>query len=253
MTTECPDCKDGILNKQGSLFADPACTDCGTTEVVCIGKSTYSDCVEVNQAFECIGSDNGDSLTQVLSDINTKLCTAFETTNTILVSSDDTCAGYLSDKIASDDFELSVTNDGGEGRNCETLNINAKCPTWETVKPKGASATGAFTGKWTNPTDANYQKTEYTKDIVACTVKLRGSAQNNSYTFTDSILFYLPVGKRPLKSVEFPANARTLGFPFTVYPGIITVKADGEVSFFPTLGVSGQLAVGLNNIEFQIN
>lgn len=91
--TPCKDCKPSILNKQVSLFADPACQGNCPEDIVCTGITTYSDCVNVNVALPCINSQVGDSLTNVLQDIDTKICNSGNTVCNTWTSIVGNCGG----------------------------------------------------------------------------------------------------------------------------------------------------------------
>lgn len=121
MADECVDCRKSIFNTQTTTIAVPECQDDCPEDVNCDGEVTYSDCINVNVALSCSETAVGASLTTVLQSIDTKICNNQESTCTVSVSSDDTCCGYLQDKITvGTGLTKTITNEGA----CEKVNIS---------------------------------------------------------------------------------------------------------------------------------
>jgi len=118
----CTDCRDSILNNQGSIIATPACQDNCPEEVDCAGISTYSKCVMVGIALECIDTQPNTPLDTVLALLDNKACQAYTDTYKVKVDVDDTCPGFLDDKIESDSFVIDISDNSG----CKKITINEK-------------------------------------------------------------------------------------------------------------------------------
>lgn len=243
MAENCKDCRDGILNKQASLFADPACTDCNNTEVVCTGKQTYSDCVAVNTTLNCLGTENGASLTEVLEAI----CETAPLTNSckVKVDEDDTCCGYLKDKITSNSLDISVSI---PERGCKTLFIEEKDWTWVNLVLKN---------KWTNFSVVNtsFETSKY--GVKNDEVKLIGSIfLNTSGQTGEVIITNLPPSVRPTSEKLFSFTGTNTFFNFSqLIHSNIRIKTNGDVTIVLTniLGNSlGQALISFDGIFWNI-
>lgn len=218
MAENCKDCRDGILNKQASLFADPACTDCNNTEVVCTGKQTYSDCVAVNTTLNCLGTENGDSLTEVLLAI----CEISAQTNTckVKIDEDDTCCGYLKDKITSDTLNISVSR---EDRGCKTLQIEEKDWEWSNLTLKN---------KWVNFNAVNNSYAVSKYGVKNNEVKLSGSIfLNTSGQIGEVVVATLPLSVAPTseKLYSFTGTNAFLNYNQIIL-SVIRVKTNGDIT-----------------------
>lgn len=80
--SHCKDCRDSLLNGQKSLIPDPECHDNCPAESDCEGIQTYTDCVNSNKAFECLGTDVNATQTEINQAVNDALCDLENSCNT---------------------------------------------------------------------------------------------------------------------------------------------------------------------------
>lgn len=245
---DCPECKDSILNNQTSNIANPKCVDCDY-EVDCEGITTSSACVTVNVALDCIDSEAGDTLTEVLQELDDKVCEAVGGTVKVSVSEPDTCPGYLEDKIIEGDG-IEVTKVAGVG-NCQTLVISETCRTWTDVLPLG-TGDGKFQNGWFNadPGSNTIQVAQYSS-VKECSVRLRGGIKKLVWDGGNTTIFTLPVGKRPEKIRWFHASA---DFGNSLEPATILIFPNGivTIALSNSITTSEGATSSLDGIEFEI-
>jgi len=246
----CKNCKKSILNSQKSSIPSPDCVDNDCSQdIACDGIATYSDCVTVVPALDCINTAAGEeNLSDVLELIDTKLCQVKNGTVKVSVSEPDTCPGFLEDKIGvGSGLDLQVTDLGG---GCEKIIISEKCWEWNSVT--AGSGDGKFKGKWKNANDGvlidNYQTVQYS-NVKECIVKLRGFAFTSGVL--NNIIFTLPSGKRPLFTRRFSVNV-TIPLNTNPIPSFVEINNAGEVSVIIGGNPSnGSFLLSLDGIYFE--
>jgi hypothetical protein len=246
--SDCPNCKDSLLNKQVSSIPVPECADDCPTEVDCNGISLSTKCVVSDVALDCIDTEVGATQTEINQAFDEKLCQVTESNCTASISNEDNCCGFLSDKIVEGDgINVDVITNG---LGCQVLQISETCYEWTNFSASNITGTGNYRNKWANG-GGNYQLGSYSS-VKECTVRLRGTITNNIGT-TSSLIGVLPVGRRPAASRRFPVAAFIGNFPI---PGIafVEIANNGEMTLFiQGLGSGVSLVtISLDGIFFEI-
>jgi len=253
--SNCPTCKESILSQTESLIGKTQCTQPCPPEITCV-DIIPSNCVFYSgSTLSCpSGSTSvnyGVTITEALNTMYQLLCQN-STSCTAKITAGDNCCGYLFDKFSSSSLDITtVTNEAG----CQTLNIEEKCWTWNTVT-KGSLGDGIFKLKWSSA--PNYQIVQYS-DVKECVVKLRGTAKVSTYISTDKTIFTLPFGKRPASTRRYsvhvsdpsgitPLLPRNIGFIY-----IYAITGDVVLELSQLLTVAIPVEVSLDGIEFEIN
>jgi len=199
----CPNCNKTVYTNQKSNIGLPDCQPNCPEQVDCDGNVTLSDCIAVNVDLTCAETVAGDSLSTVLTAIDEKLC---ESTGncTVSVTADDTCCGYLFDKLTSDN--QSVTFEILDNAGCQKINIEVNPSTivWHNL-----NLTSSFS------TIPNYQPPQYSDPDALGRVWFRGSATCSPTTF-------LPAGSI--------TNFITAALPTNVRPQYIRTTFNGKVA-----------------------
>lgn len=218
-----------------------------------------SQCVVYNGAnLDCSSVSTNDPLNTVISKLDALICSAIPPSGacTVKINSNDTCCGYLENKIVSD--TLTITSVDGPIPNCKYLTIEERCWTFTNVAPSCGS-TGCFRNNWTNFANG-YQVAGYS-NVKECVVKLRGAVTKMlESTCINELLFILPIGRRPLFIRQFSVNVNLLGgfvpgVNCTKLPAVINIDSNGNVNLIFDHRVSGGefVLVSLDSIEFEIN
>lgn len=252
--SHCTDCNDSILNGQVSLIPDPVCHDNCGTETPCEGIGTYTNCVTMNNALTCIGSISGVTLSSVLTMLDTKLCQVITGKCTVSIDANDTCCGYLGDKLIAGTGVTITKNITTTASGCKNLTISADaCNTW-TELTKGNQG---LTVKWVWA-GGDYEKPSVS-NVKNCIVRLAGTIklnQGQSINATTAIGL-LPVGKRPLKNRNFSVNIITpYPAPNNILPCILSINhTTGQmtISHPYSSGVLQGVTLSLDGISFETN
>jgi hypothetical protein len=262
--SNCNPCNKSILSQTPYKIGETQCTQPCPPEITCV-DIIPSNCVFYSgSTLSCpSGSTSvnyGVTITEALNTMYQLICQN-STSNTVQITANDTCYGYLASKITSTSLDITVSNQGA----CEKLNIEEKCwgpSPWNSV---------TFLNKWKNlsPYDPsnNWENVTYS-NVKECSVKLKGTAylQNPYYFIGPSAnfhIFTLPIGYRPLKLRRFSVSVSRFDntdpfyslIPFAV--GDVWIKPNGEVYIFtippeqfdPTIGMT----VSFDGIEFETN
>jgi hypothetical protein len=250
--SNCPTCKESILSQTESLIGKTQCTQPCPPEITCV-DIIPSNCVFYSgPTLSCpSGSTSvnyGVTITEALNTMYQLICQN-STSNTVQITANDTCYGYLASKITSTSLDITVSNQGA----CEKLNIEEKCWTWNTVT-KGSLGDGIFKIKWSSA--PNYQIVQYS-NVKECVVKLRGTAKVSTYISTDKTIFTLPFGKRPASTRRYSIHVSEPGGTTPLLPrniGFIYIYNTGDVVLeLFQLAVAIPVEVSLDGIEFEIN
>lgn len=236
----CKDCKDGIIYQTRSLISNPKCNEDCPEEIVCediIG----SNCVFYSGLTLACPSGNpenivyyGDTLTQAITKLYGLVCQN-STSNTVQVTANDRCYGYLASKITSSSLDISVTNPGA----CEKLNIEEKCWTW--------TAANLLNGFTNFPSG---QPVEYSS-IKECSVKLRGRFSRTTLSAGTHVIFKLPLNRAPQYPRVFSILTTSSILPTGL--GFITVATNGDVTLSYSPLAAGSVIVSLDGIEYETN
>lgn len=250
----CPDCLNSILSQTPSLIGSTKCnTDCPTD----IGCSDLlpSNCVYyTGNSLVCsnLTITNGQQLTDILGNIFTAICGAV-VGNTVLVSSEDNCPGYLFSKITSDDFNITIKNPG----KCEQIEINDNCWVWNTVLGPG-SGDGRFVNNFNNA-GTPFGNVRYSRP-KGCIVRLSGVSTKlfNSTCLSGLPIFYLPVLSRPLNTKVYSINIiKVISSGCSTYiPATIMVDLDGAVRLFSQINntdLGFNFLIPLDGIQIELN
>ena len=234
--SNCPTCKESILSQTPSLIGKTQCTSNCPEDITCV-DIIPSNCVFYSGAtLSCpSGSTSvvyGDTVTVALNKMYQLICQN-STSNTVQVTANDTCYGYLFNKITSTSLDITVSNPGA----CEKLKIEEKCRTW--------TAANLLNGFVNFPSG---QPVEYSS-IKACSVKLRGRFYRTTVTAGTHLIFKLPLNKAPLYPRFFSVLTTSSVLPTGL--AFVTVATNGDVSlnYFPL--AAGSVIVSLDGIEFE--
>lgn len=251
----CEGCNStSILNKEVSQIAQPICQDECPTNVGC-PDIINTQCIIYNGSLlSCLNIPTGATLNTLLAAIES-LCeaTANPSNCKAKISSNDTCCGYLEDKITSSSLNITTQNDGS----CESITIEEKCWTWTNIGACCSSNDGTYKDGWSNQ-GTSTQIGQFS-NVKECIVKLRGVAKKRfTSPVTQSILFTLPTGKRPLQQRYFFINAAVTGGYFML---LLIVDPSGDVSINNSQSVpspipspfNSNVIVSLEGIQFEIN
>lgn len=245
----CTDCKENILSGTPSSIGSPKCNGDCPEAITCV-DIIPSNCVFYSgQSLSCDESDStipfGVTVTTAIGTLFQMVC-AVSNSQTVQVTANDTCYGYLASKITSSSLDISVSSPGA----CEKLNIEEKCWSWNNVRTSNGNIPtidGTFFKKWKN---SIFQIAQYS-NVKECSVKLRGTVQNNSYSNTDKIIFTLPTGFRPLATRRFSVNISNGVSSVPTAIGFIYIYSDGTVVLEYTQPITGTTVVSLDGIEFE--
>lgn len=254
----CPTCKESILNQTKSLILETKCNQPCPQDIAC-EDIIPSNCVfysgpNLSCPSGSVTVNYGDTITVALDKMFQLICQSTDS-NTVAVTSADTCPGYLFSKVTSSSLAITVTNPGG----CEKLNIEEGCFTWNNVLTPG-SGDGRFLPGWSNFTVIpDCQAAQYS-NVKACTVKFRGLITFNSTTqnATAIPIFVLPLAFRPSKLRQFSVNFQITSPSYPTYAsGLINIFPNGQVflSFLNSLTpINVKTAfLSLDGIEFETN
>lgn len=244
---ECKDCRNGIINGQESLIGNPECHDNCGSETDCEGIQTYSDCVGVNPALECIDTTANVSLSDVLVALDTKLCQTQQSSCTVYVDANDTCCRYLGDKLIAGTGITITKNIATDTEGCKTLTISESCFTWNNVLASSATGTGRFRNKWTNLDNSGiFTGIAQYSNVKSCAVKLRGVVTIAGYNNTKEIIAVLPFATTTVR--RFSVNV-LVGSAFI--PTVLDVYPDGSLKLFTVTGMTGTISLSLDGISFE--
>ncbi len=250
--SNCNPCNKSILSQTESAIDKTQCTQPCPPEITCV-DIIPSNCVFYSgPTLSCpSGSTSvnyGVTITEALNTMYQLICQN-STSNTVQITANDTCYGFLASKITSTSLDITIANPGA----CEKLNIEEGCPVWNNVLNSN-SGDGRFLNSWTNadPTFLTIQRVQYS-NVKGCSIKLRGSITRTKLWGGNSfVVFVLPNGFRPLKLRWFHATVDSAGSGLV--PLTILIKPNGEVEitadpFTSALGVT----TSFDGIEFEIN
>jgi len=246
----CNPCNKSIVSQTPSKIGQTQCTQPCPEEITC-EDIIPSNCVFYSGSqLICpsgtISVDYGDTITEALGKMYELICQN-STSNTVQVTANDTCYGYLASKIISNSLTITVSNPGA----CEKLSIEEGCWNWNNVLTPG-SGNGRFLNLWTNTdlTFSSIQRVQYS-NVKGCSVKLRGSFTRDSWNGVTSVIFTLPVGFRPLRTRWFhtTVDAASVGLK----PSTVLILPTGEVRISADPFSSTAVTSSLDGIEFEIN
>lgn len=201
-----------ICDKTSSIIGQPQCTsDCpedyGCTDIIQAG------CVSMLPITSCI--PNADTLQEYLTNMATIVCTNQTPSGSTLVAVDaqDTCPGYLSDKLVSTELDLTYLS----GTRCKSLLISVPDLVWITITPEAGVTT---------PADASFQTLQYAVDTNGV-VHLRGSVYITG--MVDNVGFY--IGTMPVHPLltRVYSNFFNYAGDTGVFGGWSTIDVTGKI------------------------
>jgi hypothetical protein len=122
-------CGDSIYNKQKSIIPVPNCAPECPTDLGC-QVITPATCVSIIPSIYCL--ELGDNLQDALSIITDAICNIIPPSGysyTVGVDANDTCPGYLKDKITSSCLDVTTLSVSG----CKSVNIEPKLLDWKNL------------------------------------------------------------------------------------------------------------------------
>lgn len=242
----CDNCKDPIYLNTASIISTPICQDDCPTEINCNGEVTYTDCVKTTIAFDCIGTSETATQTEINQAINDKLCENQQSTCTVSVDANDTCCGYLGDKLIAGTGVTITKNIATDTEGCKTLTVSESCYTWNNVLASSATGTGRFRNKWTNLDNSGiFTGIAQYSNVKSCAVKLRGVVTIAGYNNTKEIIAVLPFATTTVR--RFSVNV-LVGSAFI--PTVLDVYPDGSLKLFTVTGMTGTISLSLDGISF---
>ena len=242
---ECKDCKDSILNKQTSALGNPKCNGNCSEDITCDGNTVNSNCVIVNADLDCVGIEVGDTLTDTLVALNEKCQETIDSGSAckVKIDADDTCCGFLEDKISSTTLDVEVS---AEGRACKHLTIEEKDWTWVNISN--------LKSPWKN-----------LKNPQPSAATLQYGYKNNEVRFKGQVYTEVATGSSQLLSAALPTTVRPSErkvFTTTYSDGAsvliinITVQTTGIINIeilFPVMpNVSSDVIFSLDLINYII-
>lgn len=235
----CPTCKESIISQTPSLIGQTQCTTDCPEDITCV-DIIPSNCVFYSGATLSCPSGNtsvnyGDTVTVALGKMYNLICQN-STSNTVQITANDTCYGYLASKITSTSLDITISNPGA----CEKLNIEEKC--WDPW-----TAANLLNGFTNFPSG---QPVEYSS-IKGCSVKLRGRFSRTSLSSGTYTIFKLPLNRAPLNPRVFSVLTTSSVLPSGF--GFITVQTNGDVTLTYSPLAAGSVIVSLDGIEFETN
>lgn len=213
----CKDCKKGYIEGQKSLISSPKCNGDCPEDVGC-PFPVYTNCIIYSGPdLSCLGVNNGDDFSVALANLET-LCensTGNSNACKVSINSDDTCCGYLSDKIASDTLDITTVT---SGRNCLSLKVEEKLWTFNAITPLNG---------WINQPGFVAAQIAVKNDEV----RFRGQIQFNSNLHTSpTTVFNLAASARPSVNLQFNYVARDT-YGVNTWLVSITIETTGAVKF----------------------
>ena len=245
----CNPCNKSILSQTPSKIGETQCTQPCPEEITC-EDIIPSNCVFYSGSQLICPSgttsvDYGDTITEALGKMYELICQN-STSNTVQVTANDTCYGYLASKIISNSLTITVSNPGA----CEKLSIEQKCKTWTEL----TKANSGLASTWTSAFALGFEKPAFS-NANDCIVRLAGTVFRQTITsFGDILIGTLPLGKRPNKTRRFTVNFTTsLPYPLNIIPSFITILTNGEMYLNNpyTFGVISNATVSLDGISFE--
>ena len=249
--SNCNPCNKSILSQTESAIGKTQCTQPCPPEITCV-DIIPSNCVFYSGPTLSCPSGNtsvnyGVTITSALNTMYQLLCQN-STSNTVQITANDTCYGFLASKITSTSLDITISNPGA----CEKLNIEEGCPVWNNVSNSN-SGDGRFLNSWTNadPTFLTIQRVQYS-NVKGCSVKLRGGiTRTKRWDGTAFVVFILPFGFRPLRTRWFHATIDSGGSG--LLPVTILIRSTGEVEIATDPFTLGFVTSSFDGIEFEIN
>jgi len=248
--SNCPTCKESILSQTPSLIGKTLCNPDCPQDITC-EDIIPSNCVFYSGATLSCPSGNtsvpyGVTITEALNTMYQLICQN-STSNTVQITANDTCYGYLASKITSSSLLITVLNPGA----CEKLNIEEKCRNWISIGPSSTSGTNNFRNTWKNYTTDPYAQPVEVSTIKECSVKLRGRATNTIHTSECKSYLIMVLATAPAKNRVFSVNVLKLGASCPVVePKLIIVDKLGNVTLSGGI-LSGEYVVSFDGIEFE--
>lgn len=249
--SNCPTCKESILSQTPSLIGQTQCTTDCPEDITC-EDIIPSNCVFYSGATLSCPSGNtsvnyGDTVTVALNKMYQLICQN-STSNTVQITANDTCYGYLASKITSSSLDITIANPGA----CEKLNLEEKCWSWTSVGVYSGSSPNKFTNPWRNYSVTNNQPVEIS-NTKGCSVKLRGRAyaKVNAGCNSNKIM---TVSTLPANDRIFSVNVLNIAVPscYTVEPKLILIDTSGNVSLVGGT-LNGSYVVSFDGIEYETN
>lgn len=133
-------CPTSIYNKQTSVIPSPLCASDCPEDVTCPLGIIPATCISILNNY-CI--DIGETMEDALVNITNYLCNIVPPSGyagRVMIDVNDTCSGYLADKITSD--YLNITTESVSG--CKTLKIDCKQLVWVTISMPSWSVRPGF-------------------------------------------------------------------------------------------------------------
>lgn len=239
----CVDCKKGLLNQDKSSLGIPKCDGDCPEDIGC-PFMVFTNCILYNgPALNCLGISSGDSANDIFEALEIFCQNTSNSGNNcrVKIDADDTCCGYLKDKISSSTLDVEVS-----GETCKTLTINEKDWTWVNITNLQTPWKNL---KTVQPSAATLQY-GYKNDEV----RLKGQVYLTNTVgvpIPNLTTAPLPVGVRPSERKVF-TTLYTSGVDVLVVN--ITIQTTGVISvevLFPVLvSVDSDLIISLDFINY---
>ena len=223
----CSQCQMGILNNQSSIIPNPLCAP-NCPPIIGCTDPVYTNCVYYTGGnLLCSGGNTGEGLNIILSKLDTQICglTPPSGTCTVQVDANDTCCGYLNDKIQTTTLVKTINNSGG----CESIQIEDRAWLFTNVN---------YSNGYSTPIAIGYSPVRYgvrngyptTTNLLE--VRLHGQLTTPTFSsaspLSNSLAFSIPPSVAPSTNKFF--NGIALGNSATAtYAYFIVVKTNGEI------------------------
>jgi hypothetical protein len=226
-----------ILNNTTTIIGVPSCEDCPSD----YGCPTIlpARCIVKDPIISCI--PDADTLQEYLQNIATVVCSVTNPSGNFLVAVDsqDTCPGYLKDKIVSTELNITYLS----GTRCKSLLISVPDLVWNNITVRSGVTT---------PADSNFQVAQYAIDTNG-KVHLRGSVYVTGMTSgTGFHIATLPIA--PLYTRAY-SNFFNYDNDTGAYSGWSTIDVTGKIiCTIRTLTGSGfDYYYSLDGLSFETN
>lgn len=250
-------CGDSIYNRQKSIIPVPNCAPECPPDLGC-EIITPATCVSIIPSIYCL--ELGDNLQDALSVITDAICNIIPPSGyayTTAVDANDTCPGYLADKITSSCLDVTTVSVAG----CKTLNIEPKLLDWKNLVLTSG-------GSWGAP-PSGYQTAQYALDCNG-KVWFRGSCIKNNVDLSTTAVTgcfdaslqiddISPLLVRTFNNVKFIQGNPAIFNLLNSWPLAMNINADGTTLIYggwQNIGaphIGGSYIVNFDGLSYELN
>lgn len=245
--SNCNPCNKSILSQTESAIGKTQCTQPCPPEITCV-DIIPSNCVFYSgPTLSCASGSTsvnyGVTITSALNTMYQLICQN-STSNTVQITANDTCYGYLASKITSTSLDITITENLGA---CQKLNIEEKCYTWtELTKGNLGLASG---WSWAQ---SGFERPAVS-NVKNCIVRLAGTISKN--IVNAPLNASVTIGKLPVAPENFRRFPIVITSPGAIpfIPSMLTISPTGEMTYLQTvpLQTPTKYVLCLDGISFE--